>query len=84
LLDVIQYFSNHKSQTWQRLFEESMTEMYDDTKIRFNIPNEEINRLMPNAKTDDSRLIQIKVASNNSILEDKPILNTDTDDIGGM
>jgi len=56
--------------------------VYDDTKIRFVIPNEEINRLMLNAKTDDSRLIQ--VASNNSILEDKPILNTDIDDIGGM
>lgn len=49
--------------------------MYDDTKVTFVIPNEEM---------DSSRLTRIvDVASNNNILEDKPISNIDID-IGGM
>lgn len=57
--------------------------MYDDTKVTFVIPNEEMDSSMLDEKTDSSRLTRIVVASNNNMLEDKPISNTDTD-IGGM
>lgn len=70
---------DHNSQTWQRLFVECQTEVYDDTKVTFVIPDAEIDSLMPNEEIIDLSLTEDEIASNNNVSKDKSVSSIDID-----